>query len=153
MAAEGTGGREPRLERIGASLGAFLVFPTLAVLFAAAVYAIGDAVLAPTPVAKSPGFIDTVLASRSVVAAIRLAIIFAGVFVVISVVALIARRQWLTRVGPLQVSEQVSDIDAENQRLKESLENARETIDNLKQDLAETNYVLDQVMRDSGGAG
>jgi hypothetical protein len=93
-----------------------------------------------------------VLASRAVVAAIRLAIIFAGAFVVISVVALIARRQWLTKVGPVQVSEQVSDIDAENRRLKDSLENARETIDNLKQDLAESNRVLDQMMRDSGGS-
>ena len=141
---------ESSLERLGEKLGVVLVVPTLLVLFAAAVYAIGDAVLAPTPVPKQPGFIDTVLASRSVVAGIRLAIIFAGVFVVVSVVALIARGQWLTRVGPVQVSEQVSGIDAENQRLKESLENARETIDNLKQDLAETNQVLDQMMRDSG---
>lgn len=138
-------------ERWGEKLGVLLVLPTLLVLFAAGAYAIGDAILAPTPAPKQPGFIDTVLGSRAVVAAIRLAIIFAGVFVVVSVVALIARGQWLTRVGPVQVSEQVSDIDAENQRLKESLENARDTIDNLKQDLAETNYVLDQMMRDSGG--
>jgi peptidoglycan hydrolase CwlO-like protein len=50
----------------------------------------------------------------------------------------------------VQVSEQVSDLDAENQRLQESLENARETIDNLKRDLAESNILLDQMMRDSG---
>jgi ABC-type multidrug transport system fused ATPase/permease subunit len=140
-----------RWERAGERLGTFLVVPTLLILFGAAVYAIGDAVFAPTPVPASPGFIDTVLASRAVVAAIRLAIIFAGAFIVISVVALIARRQWLIKVGPVQVSEQVSDLDAENRRLKESLENARETIDNLKQDLAESNYLLDQTMRDSGG--
>ena len=144
-------GTASRWERLGERLGVLLVLPTLLILFAAGAYAIGDAFLAPTPAPKQPGFIDTVLASRAVVAAIRLAIIFAGVFVVVSVVALIARRQWLTRVGPVQVSEQVSDIDAENRRLKESLENARDTIDNLKQDLAETNYVLDQMMRDSGG--
>ena len=137
-----------RLERWGERLGVLLVVPTLLVLFAAGVYAIGDAVLAPTPTPEQPGFVDTVLASRSVVAGIRLAIIFAGAFVVVSVVALIARGQWLTRVGPVQVSEQVSGIDAENKRLKESLETARETIDNLKQDLAETNYGLDQMMRD-----
>lgn len=144
-------GASSRWERLGERLGVLLVLPTLLILFAAGAYAIGDAILAPTPAPKQPGFIDTVLGSRAVVAAIRLAIIFAGVFVVVSVVALIARRQWLTRVGPVQVSEQVSDIDAENRRLKESLENARDTIDNLKQDLAETNYVLDRMMRDSGG--
>jgi hypothetical protein len=66
------------------------------------------------------------------------------------VVALIARGQWLTRVGPVRVSEQVSDIDAENQRLKESLAGAIEIIDNLEQDLAETNYELDQMLRGSG---
>jgi ABC-type multidrug transport system fused ATPase/permease subunit len=141
---------ESHWERWGERLGALLVGPTLLILFVAAVYAIGDAVFAPTPAPEQPGFIDTVLGSRAVVAAIRLAIIFAGIFIVVSVVALIARRQWLTRVGPVQVSEQVSDIDAENQRLKESLENARETIDNLKQDLAESNSLLDQMMRDSG---
>jgi outer membrane murein-binding lipoprotein Lpp len=140
-----------RWERWGEKLGLLLVLPTLLVLFAAALYAIGDAILAPTPAPKEPGFIDTVLGSRAVVAAIRLAIIFAGVFVVLSVVALTAKRQWLVRVGPVQVSEQVSDLDAENQRLEESLENARETIDNLKQDLAESNFLLDRMMRDSGG--
>ena len=148
----GTGAEEDnqdKFERVGQKLGLLLVFPTLLILFVAGAYAVGDAVFAPTPVSESPGFVDTVLASRAVVAAIRLAIIFAGSFIVISVVALIARGQWLTRIGPVHVSEQVSDIDAENQRLKESLENARETIDNLKGDLAESNYVLDQ-MRDSG---
>jgi len=128
-----------------------LVVPTLLVLFAAAVYAIGDAVLAPAPAPREPGFVDTVLGSRAVIAAIRLAVIFAGIYIVLSVVALVAKGRWLVRVGPVQVSEQVSDIDAENQRLKDSLENARETIDNLKQDLAESNRVLDQMMRDSGG--
>lgn len=145
------GKSESRWETWGEKLGVLLVVPTLLVLFAAAVYAIGDAVFAPTPVPKQPGFIDTVLGSRAVVAAIRLAIIFAGVFIVLSVVALIAKGQWLVRVGPVQVSEQVSDLDSENQRLKESLENARETIDNLKGDLAESNILLDQITRDSGG--
>ncbi|HET8955251.1 MAG TPA: hypothetical protein VFN18_06285 [Solirubrobacterales bacterium] len=150
MGDEGTA--QTRWESLGSKLGVILVVPTLLVLFGAAIYAIGDAVFAPTPVPKQPGFVDTVLGSRAVVAAIRLGIIFAGVFVVVSVVALIARGQWLTRIGPVQVSEQVSDLDAENQRLQESLENARETIDNLKQDLAESNILLDQMMRDSEGA-
>lgn len=149
---EGSAEGGSRVERIGETLGKFLALPTLIILFAAGIYAIGDAVFAPTPVAESPGFVDTVLASRAVVASVRLALIFASAFIVLSVVALIVRRQWLVKVGPVQVSEQVSDLDAENQRLKESLENARETIDNLKQDLAESNRVLDQMMRDSGGS-
>jgi hypothetical protein len=145
------GKSDSKFEEWGEKLGLLLVAPTLLVLFAAAVYAIGDAVFAPAPVPKQPGFIDTVLGSRAVVAAIRLAIIFAGAFVVLSVVALIAKGQWLVRIGPVQVSEQVSDLDSENQRLKESLENARETIDNLKGDLAETNFLLDKITEGSGG--
>ncbi len=65
-----------------------LLAPVLLVLLVAAAYAIGDAILAPAPAAKDPGFIDTVIASRAVVAAIRVAIVFASCFVVASVVAL-----------------------------------------------------------------
>jgi len=63
-------------------------------LAAAGIYAIGDAVLAPTPTPENPGFVDAVLASRPVIVTIRLAIIFAGVFVVASVVASIAQGRW-----------------------------------------------------------
>lgn len=91
-----------------------------------------DAVLAPTPAPKQPDFIDTILASRAVVAAIRIAIVFAGIFVVLSVVALIARRQWLTRVGPVEV-EEVSDLDTENQQLRRELDEARQIIKDLRQ--------------------
>lgn len=143
--------RDGALERIVHAVGVFLVGLALILLFVGGLYAMGDAVLSDTPVSKSPGFVDTVLASRAVVAAIRIAIIFAAAYIVISAVWLIANRRFLVKVGPVQVSEQVSDIDAENQRLKESLENARETIDNLKQDLADTNYLLDQIPESSGG--
>jgi len=127
-----------------------LVPIALAVLVIASVYAIGDALLAPTPVPKEPGFIDTVLGSHAVVAAIRLAIIFAGAFVVLSVVALTKKGQWLVRVGPVQVSEQVSDLSAENQRVDESLEESREAMRKLGQELAESNYLLDRATRDQG---
>lgn len=142
--------RTSRFERRTEKASGLLVLPTLVVLLAGGAYAIADAVLAPTPAAQNPGFIDVVLASRAVVAAIRLAIIFAAAFVVVSVVALIARGQWLTRVGPVQVSEQVSDIDAENRRLTKSLDSTREVVDNLRQDLVETNRMIGQAMQGPG---
>lgn len=114
------------------------------VLIFATALATTDAVLAPTPAPKQPDFIDTILASRAVVAAIRIAIVFAGIFVVLSVIALIARRQWLTRVGPLEVSDRVSELKAENQRLGRSLKYAEQAIGDLEQELAGTNQVLDQ---------
>lgn len=94
--------------------------------------AIGEAALAPAPAPKQPDFVDTILASKAVVAAIRLAIVFAAAFVALSVVALVARRQWLSRVGPIEV-EKVSDLDAENHRLEKELDEANRTIESLKQ--------------------
>jgi hypothetical protein len=87
------GSIDARFECWGQKLGLLLFAPTMLVLFAAGIFAIGDAVLAPAPASDHPGFVDTVLGSRAVVAAIRLAVIFAGVFIVASVVALIAQGQ------------------------------------------------------------
>jgi hypothetical protein len=105
--------------------------------------AIGDAVSAPTPISRQPDFIDTILASRAVVAAIRLAIIFAAIFVILSVVALIARRQWLARVGPVEV-EKVSDLSLENQQLEQKLDEAHRAIESLKRNVAYTHRVIDR---------
>ena|SRR5690242_12277368 len=105
-------------------------------LAVAGIYVMGDAFLAPTPAPEHPGFVDAVLASRAVMAAIRLAIVFAGVYVVASAVALITRGQWLARVGPVEVSERVLDADTEILRLERELAPARETIDRLRQELS-----------------
>jgi hypothetical protein len=123
----------------------------LSVLFVAFVYAIGDATLAPMPSPGKPSSINTLLGSRAVVAAIRLAIISAAAFVVISVLALIKRRQWLIRVGPVEVSEQVSNFDADSQRLEHSLEEAEQTIDSLRYELAQSNSLLAGKSESPGG--
>jgi uncharacterized protein YlxW (UPF0749 family) len=127
------------------------MLPILLVLFAAMTYAIGEAVLAPVPAPKEPGFVDTVLGSRAVVAAIRVAIIFAAAFVVLSVVALAAKGQWLVRVGPVQVSERVSSLRAENRRLKRQLEENKATMDDLEREVAECNCLLYREIQGRGG--
>jgi hypothetical protein len=119
----------------------------------AGIYAIGDAVLAPAPTPDDPGFVDTVLGSRAVVAATRLAVIFAGVFVVLSVVALIARGQWLTKVGPVQVSERVATVDAERQRLGGELAQSDVDIDKLRQEIAMIDELLNGTSSDAEGSG
>jgi uncharacterized protein YlxW (UPF0749 family) len=131
---------------------ALLALPVLLVLFAAMAYAIGEAVFAPVPAPEEPGFVDAILGSRAVVAAIRVAIIFAAAFVVLSVVALAAKGQWLVRVGPVQVSEGLSDLRSENQRLDERLANADEAIADLERELSEMNCLLYRGLNDSGGA-
>jgi hypothetical protein len=102
--------------------------------------AIADAALAPTPAPEHPDFIDTVLASRAVVIALRIAVVFAALFVVLSVVALIARRQWLTRIGPVEVS----DLSAENQRLRQELAEAKRMVDHLRQKISISDRMLDE---------
>ena len=143
---------DARFERWVQRLGLLLVVPTLLVLFGAAVFAIADAVLAPAPTADHPGFVDTVLGSRAVVAAIRLAVIFAGVYVVVSVVALIARGQWLTKVGPVEVSERVSGVGAENRRLERLLEKSDETVDSMRHAAGEAMDVFKRINQDGEGA-
>jgi len=142
---------DARLEGWVQRLVLLLVVPTLFVLFAAAIFAIGDAVLAPAPTSDHPGFVDTVLGSRAVVAAIRLAVIFAGVYVVVSVVALIGRGQWLTKVGPVEVSDRVSDIGSENRRLERLLEKSDETVDSVRHAAGEVDNLLDQMNQNPKG--
>jgi len=69
-----------------------------------------------------------------------------GYFVVVSVVALTARgAKWLTRVGPVHVS------DVDNQRLLVSIEHVRGTIDNLEQDLAKSNLEIERMREAAKG--
>jgi hypothetical protein len=105
----------------------------LAVLGAAAIYAVGDAILSPAPISTSPGFVETVLASRAVVAAVRIAVIFAAAFIVVSIVALTAKRQWPTRIGPVHIREDVSGQETENGQLREDLDLAEGTINHLEE--------------------
>lgn len=129
-------------ERLEKAVRSLLVAPTLLILAVAAVYAIGDAVFAATPSPKNPGFADSVLASRAVIAAVRIAIIAAAGYVVASIVALIGRRQWLTKVGPVEVSEQVFDIDTENAALKNRLKREQERTAKLLAELAEADAMM-----------
>jgi hypothetical protein len=110
----------------------------LAILIVVATYAVGDAISAPAPISESPGFVETILASRAVVAAVRIAVIFAAAFIVVSVVALTAKRQWPTRIGPIHIREEVSGQEADNGQLREQLEIAEETINDLEQLVAST---------------
>lgn len=104
---------------------------------------ITDAVLAPAPLPKQRDFIDILFASKAVVVAIRIAVVFAAIFIALSVVALIARRQWLTRVGPVEV-EEMSGLDAENRQLQGKLEAAQEAVDVLEGRAAYTQRVVDK---------
>jgi hypothetical protein len=137
-------------ERLRGPLGGLLALPALLTLSVAGMYAVGDAVLAGAPSPKDPGFVDGVLASGAVLAAIRLAIIAAAAYIVASIVALIARRQWLTRVGPVEVSAQVSDLQAENTMLRSALDSAEKKADYLEEELAVAEDLVDSMLGNIG---
>lgn len=147
-----TGNAQTATARLGSAFGGFIAVPTLLLLATAAVYAIGDAVIAEAPPPKSPGFADGVLASRAVIAAIRIAIIAAAGYIVMSVVALAARRQWLTRVGPVEVSARVSDLEAENALLRDMLESAEARVEDLDEQLEGAESELDTTLDRIGQA-
>jgi hypothetical protein len=77
-----------------------------------------------------------------VVAAVRIAVIFAATFIVVSVVALTVKRQWPTRIGPVHLREDVSGQEAENGQLRDELELARETINHLDELVVATGTTL-----------
>jgi uncharacterized protein YlxW (UPF0749 family) len=106
--------------------------------------AISDAVLAPTPAPHQPSFIDTILARRAAVAAIRIAIVFAAGFLVLLVIALARQRRWLTRVGPVEVSEEVVDLRKEIQRFEKKLKAADEAIEALESTAAYSQQLVDK---------
>jgi hypothetical protein len=122
------------------------------ILLAAVAYGLADVVFAAAPISKQNGIEDLVLGSRTIVAAIRIALIFASAFFVVSIVALAMRRQWLVRVGPVEVSEQVSDLRLEKQLIEESLESAMQTIDSLRYELAVSSSFFDRGVDNSGEA-
>ncbi|HET7508500.1 MAG TPA: hypothetical protein VFJ53_09090 [Solirubrobacterales bacterium] len=119
------------------------------ILLAAVAYGVADIVLTPTPVSGQAGFEDLVLGSSTVVIAVRVAAIFAAAFFVVSVVALVVRRQWLVRVGPVEVLDQVADLDLEKRRVEESLENAMQTIDSLRYELVLSDLLLNRAVSES----
>jgi mannose/fructose/N-acetylgalactosamine-specific phosphotransferase system component IIC len=114
-----------------------IALPATILLALVGVYAVGDAVFSPVTTPSSPGFLEVILASRAVVAAVRIAVIFAAAFIVVSVVALIAKGRWLTRVGPVQITGDVSGLEVEVERLEASLAKSFATVDNLRQELSE----------------
>jgi hypothetical protein len=129
-----------------------LTFSGGLILLGAVAYGVADIALAQTPISRRGGLEDLVLGSSTVVIAARVAALFAAAFFVVSVAALTARRQWLVRVGPVEASERVADFDGEVRLMSESLENALQTIDSLRYELALSNSLLDKGMENSGEA-
>jgi hypothetical protein len=124
-----------------------LLIPLIAAATAAAV----DAVLTAPPSSTDPGFIDVILASRGVIASIRVAIVFAAAYVVASTVWLVHERRFLVRLGPVEVSEEAPTLDADNKLLRERVQRYEKTMAELQFELADKRVAVSQNQRGKPG--
>ena len=94
------------------------------------------------PIQSDGNPLGLIFSSRLMLAATRLALLFIGLFVVISILVHVRRGQWLTGVGWLQISDSVKKLsttkeesdrsadtlEQENQRLQEKLDEVGEQL-------------------------
>ncbi|MDQ6727819.1 MAG: hypothetical protein M3066_16890 [Actinomycetota bacterium] len=121
----------------GLLVGLALLFP---VVIGLAVYAL---IPAETPRFTNPSTLDVVFASRFTITVVRVAILFGGIYAVVSVVALISRGQWLSSVGPFKVSDSVQALERQNDQLTRALDDAIATIETLEAQVEDTKSALE----------
>src|ERR1700689_1737947 len=83
----------------------------LLALVAAAALAIAQIYPNKLPTTRNPSFVDNIFDSRVVILLVRVALIFAAGYVVISVVGLIVGRRWLAELGPFKASEPIARLE------------------------------------------
>ena len=95
-----------------------------------------------------PSFVDNIFDSRIVILGVRVALIFAAGYIVISVVGLIVARRWLSQLGPFKASDPIARLDNNAQLLESDLQDAVDTIQNLEQRLVESDESLAKAQAD-----
>jgi cytoskeletal protein RodZ len=124
------------------------------------------------PSKKDPGFIDNIFDNNLVVFAARLVLFsaglvlaFAAVYIVVSIINWFGMRQWLTRAGPFEVSQQAVatlqedanfwrdtavDANAEVQALSQRLGESDATVEQLYERLMEQEAELERLREEAG---
>jgi len=108
-----------------------VVVAALMALLAAVAAVAYTAFSSAIPTFHNPNFVDEIFESRVVLGASRVGLVAAAAYVLISIVALISRGQWITSVGPLKVGESVRTVTQEAETLRTSLVGAQEAIEDL----------------------
>lgn len=67
---------------------------------------------------------------------VRFALISVAVYIVVSIVGLVSRGQWLASVGPFKAGEAVRAVVKDSEGLQEELESAKGTIESLRAQLS-----------------
>lgn len=122
----------------------------LAALVAAGVLAVVQIYPHKLTTPKNPSFVDNVLDSRIVVLLIRIALIFAAGYIVISVVGLILGRRWLSELGPFKASEPIERLEKGAEALETNLAEALKAIEDLEERLVDSDSALASARSDIG---
>lgn len=120
----------------------------LAALIAAAALAVIQIYPHQLPATKNPSFVDNIFDSRIVILVVRVALMFAAGYIVISVVGLIVGRRWLAELGPFKASEPIARLDRGTEALETDLTDALETVEGLEERLIESDDALARARSD-----
>lgn len=94
------------------------------------------------PEPKNPSFVDDVFVSPIVVLFVRIAIVFAAGYVVISVIGLIHARRWIAELGPFKASEPIRRLGRGAEGIEVDLREALKTIEELEERLRQDDLSL-----------
>jgi len=83
------------------------------------------------PAAQHPDLLAVIAYSRAMVFAGRVTLLCLAAFAILSIVARIARREWLLRAGPFEVERAAAISERERDELKAELAESRATIERL----------------------
>ena len=100
--------------------------------------------------AKDPSFVDNIFANPFVLMFVRIALVAAAIYVVVSVIALMGGRRWLSELGPFKVSDPIARLDSSARLLQNELQEAVDTIQELEGRLVESDEGLAKAQGDIG---
>ncbi len=102
--------------------------------------------------------LSVIFASRPIIVAARVVVLFVAFYIVASIIAHVAARQWLTGIGPVQIGESVRALKEQRDSLLAALSDAEreiahlereysEVVERLERTLAERNEALAQLAK------
>jgi hypothetical protein len=94
--------------------------------------------------ARNPSFVDNIFANPAVLMAVRIALVGGAVYVLVSVVALMGGRRWLSELGPFKATAPITRLDESAVAMEADLGDALETIEDLEQRLQDSDATLAQ---------
>jgi hypothetical protein len=98
--------------------------------------------------AQNPSFVDNIFANPAVLLAVRIALLAGAVYVVVSVIALMGGRRWLSELGPFKAPEPIARLNKSAELLQDELQDAVKTIQALEQSLVESDESLASAQAD-----